>query len=190
MSSVIFSKVGSGRGSLSPFFIFTPVAFSRCTMVTFFPSLKSTYTEVSTFGGIDRAFKDCVFPVTVLMFFVKKGIKERVFRTVPIGLKQVLIVARVQRLECKDCGLTRQESLSWVDKKKTYTRRLANLVLSLLAWATVKDVAKHTGLAWHTVKEIEKAYLRGRYSKPRLRHLRHLQSWSLMSLPCRRDIGI
>jgi transposase len=43
-----------------------------------------------------------------------------------------------------------------------------------LAWATVKDVAKHTGLAWHTVKEIEKAYLRGRYSKPRLRHLRHL----------------
>lgn len=49
---------------------------------------------------------------------VRKGIKERVFRTVPIGLKQVLIVARVQRLECKDCGLTRQESLSWVDKKK------------------------------------------------------------------------
>lgn len=49
---------------------------------------------------------------------VKKGIKERIFRTVPIGLKPVYIVAQVQRLECKDCGVTRQEHLSWVDKKK------------------------------------------------------------------------
>ena len=48
---------------------------------------------------------------------VKKGIKERIFRTIPIGLKPVHIVAQVQRLECKDCGLTRQENLSWADKK-------------------------------------------------------------------------
>lgn len=48
----------------------------------------------------------------------KKGLKTRTFRTVPIGLQAVSIVAHVQRLFCKECGLTRQENLSWVDKKK------------------------------------------------------------------------
>ena len=48
----------------------------------------------------------------------KKGTKTRIFRTVPIGLQAVNIVAEVQRLFCKECGVTRQENLSWVDKKK------------------------------------------------------------------------
>ncbi len=49
---------------------------------------------------------------------VKKGIIERVFRTVPIGFKPVFLVAKVQRLECKECGLIRQEKLNYVDEKK------------------------------------------------------------------------
>ena len=52
----------------------------------------------------------------------KKGIKTRNFRTVPIGLQAVNIVAEVQRLFCKECGLTRQENLSWVDKKNLYEK--------------------------------------------------------------------
>jgi transposase len=48
----------------------------------------------------------------------KKGAINRTFRTVPIGLKAVYIVADVQRLECHECGMVRQESLTWADKKK------------------------------------------------------------------------
>ncbi len=48
----------------------------------------------------------------------RKGIKVRIFRTVPIGMKPVQIIAEVQRLACKECGMTRQEHLDWVDKKK------------------------------------------------------------------------
>lgn len=49
---------------------------------------------------------------------VKKGVVKRLFRTVPIGLKPVFLKASVQRLECKDCGLVRQERLRYVDEKK------------------------------------------------------------------------
>ena len=49
---------------------------------------------------------------------VKKGVTERILRTVPVGLKPVFLVAKVQRLECKECGLIRQERLNYADKKK------------------------------------------------------------------------
>ena len=49
---------------------------------------------------------------------IKKGSIDREFRTVPIGLKPVYIIARIQRLKCSECNLVRQESLSWADKKK------------------------------------------------------------------------
>jgi transposase len=49
---------------------------------------------------------------------IKKGFKERMFRTVPIGLKPVYLKARIQRLECKDCGLIRQERIRFAEEKK------------------------------------------------------------------------
>ena len=49
---------------------------------------------------------------------IKKGTVERLFRTLPIGLKPVYLLAHVQRLQCNDCGLTRQERLSYADEKK------------------------------------------------------------------------
>jgi len=49
---------------------------------------------------------------------IKKGYTERLFRTAPIGLKPVYLRAKVQRLECKDCGAIRQEYLSYAEEKK------------------------------------------------------------------------
>ena len=49
---------------------------------------------------------------------IKKGTVERLFRTLPIGLKPVYLLAHVQRLQCHDCGLIRQERLSYADEKK------------------------------------------------------------------------
>lgn len=50
---------------------------------------------------------------------IKKGTVERLFRTLPIGLKPVYLLAHVQRLQCNDCGLIRQERLSYAEEKKT-----------------------------------------------------------------------
>jgi transposase len=49
---------------------------------------------------------------------IKKGITERLFRTVPIGLKPVYLLAKVQRLECKRCGNIRQEKFLYAEQKK------------------------------------------------------------------------
>jgi transposase len=49
---------------------------------------------------------------------IKRGVVERQFRTFPIGLKPVYLMAKVQRLECKECGLVRQEKLRYAEEKK------------------------------------------------------------------------
>ncbi|WP_289055642.1 transposase family protein [Carboxylicivirga marina] len=49
---------------------------------------------------------------------IKKGTIERLFLTVPIGLKPVMLKAQIQRLECKDCGLVRQERIRFAEEKK------------------------------------------------------------------------
>lgn len=49
---------------------------------------------------------------------IKKGTIDRKFRTSPIGLKPVYLNAKVQRLECKQCGAIRQEKLAYAEQKK------------------------------------------------------------------------
>jgi len=48
----------------------------------------------------------------------KKGVVPREFRTYSIGMKPVYLHIDVQRLECLDCGLIRQETLNFADEKK------------------------------------------------------------------------
>lgn len=48
---------------------------------------------------------------------IKKGVNERTFKTLPIGLKPVYIVGQIQRLECKSCGAIQQEEIKYADKK-------------------------------------------------------------------------
>ena len=48
---------------------------------------------------------------------IKKGASERLFKAVPIGLKPVFIVGKIQRLQCKSCGVIKQEEIKYADKK-------------------------------------------------------------------------
>jgi len=49
---------------------------------------------------------------------IKKGTVDRLFRTLPIGNRPVFLQAKVQRLQCNQCGLIRQERLTYADEKK------------------------------------------------------------------------
>jgi transposase len=49
---------------------------------------------------------------------VKKGYLERSFKALPIGFREVIIIGRIQRLACKECGVIRQEKLAYADLKK------------------------------------------------------------------------
>jgi transposase len=100
--------------------------------------------------------------------------EHRWWRTVPIGKKDVWIRFDVPRVECRDCGVTRQLAVAFADPKKSYTKALAGYVLELLQRMTIQDVSIHTGLGWDTVKDIQRQYLRRHFAKPKLRHLKHL----------------
>jgi len=49
---------------------------------------------------------------------IKKGLVQRKFKTVPLGFKQVFLLADIQRLECRDCGKIRQEKIAYANEKK------------------------------------------------------------------------
>jgi len=105
---------------------------------------------------------------------IKSGTKERMFRTIPIGVKKVFLLAVIQRIECKQCGLTRQEHLTFAEEKKSYTRSLERYIIELSKIGTIKDVSNHLNISWDLVKEVQKKYLKRHYSKPDLRSVQHI----------------
>jgi transposase len=105
---------------------------------------------------------------------IKSGTKERLFRTIPIGSREVFLLAVIQRLECKDCGLIRQEQLCFAKEKKGYTRILERYILELSRIGTILDVANHLGVSWDLVKEIQKRYLKKHYSRPDIKNVKHI----------------
>jgi len=76
--------------------------------------------------------------------------------------------AKIQRLECNNCGAIQQEKLSYAEQKKLYPSNRKIYINDLLECMTIKDIAKNWGMSWNTVKEIQKKYLRKHYGRPEL----------------------
>lgn len=105
---------------------------------------------------------------------VLKGGKERRFRGLPLGGKEVTIGFRVPRVKCGDCGTLRQVAIGFADPRRSYTRAFAKYALDLSRLMTIQDVALHLKISWDVVKEIVKGDLQRRFSKPKLKHLRRI----------------
>lgn len=84
----------------------------------------------------------------------------------PIGSKQVKLLMKIQRIECKDCLCIRQENVHFVIGKRSYTNKLARLVVALSHVGTIQDVANFLHMSWDTVKGIQKRHLTQHYSNP------------------------
>jgi len=104
----------------------------------------------------------------------KSGKVPRRFRTLPIGSRPVILQLSIQRLRCFDCGRLCQVKLGFADERRSYTRGFEQYVLELSAFMTVQDVARHLLVSWDIVRDIQKRHLVRRYSKPRLKDLRHI----------------
>ncbi len=104
----------------------------------------------------------------------KSGKIPRRFRTLPIGCRPVILELAIQRLRCFDCGRVCQVTLGFADLRRSYTRAFEQYVLELSEFATVQDVARHLQVSWDIVRDIQKRHLVRRYSKPRLKDLRHI----------------
>lgn len=105
---------------------------------------------------------------------VGRGRYLREFKASPIGHKQVVIRLRVQRVECRVCGVLRRVKIGFAHLRRRYTKRLEKYVLFLLRAATMKDVAAIVGLGWDVVKDIQKRWLTRRFRFPRLKGVRHI----------------
>ena len=51
---------------------------------------------------------------------------------------------------------------------------LLAVCLESLRDMTIQDVADHLGISWDVIKEIQKADLKRRFDRPKLKHLRHI----------------
>jgi len=103
---------------------------------------------------------------------IRFGHKERCFKLLPVGSRQVELVVPVPRLQCKRCGAIRQPHLVFAEPKKHYSRSLERFVIDLCHVASIQHVAALTGLSWDTVKGIHKRHLQRQYRSFDLKDVR------------------
>jgi len=100
-------------------------------------------------------------------------IKDRKIKGLPVGAKKTVFVVKIRRLKCHDCGADKQEAVPCTPSEKVrYTKSILRTVLELRPKMSIKDVADFLGLHWDTVKDIEKKYLRKKFSKIRLKDVK------------------
>ena len=105
---------------------------------------------------------------------IAKGAVSRTFLAVPIGRRSTQIEFDVSRVHCKACGITRQVDVGFAEPHKRYTRQFARYALDLTDSMTIQDVARHLQVGWDLIKDLKKEDLGRRFSKPKLRELRHI----------------
>jgi len=88
--------------------------------------------------------------------------RQRTVRDLRYGMyKWTWIVFDQCRVDCRSgCGKIRTEELSWIDRRVSYTKRLAAAVaLSCRETRSLKRIGQEYGLHWDTVKQIDKRAL-------------------------------
>lgn len=105
---------------------------------------------------------------------VRRGGRQRRFRSLPIGARPVWIVLTVPRLECKECGVVRQAEVDFAPGQHGYTKRFARYAVELARHMTMADAAAHLGVSWNLVKGLLKTELERRFGRRRLKDLRRL----------------
>jgi transposase len=103
-----------------------------------------------------------------------RGRQERIFRTVPIGMKPTNIVLEVPRVGCLRCHANQQVKIGFADPKKRYTRSFERYALELSRHMTIQDVANHLQVGWDTIKDIQAKNLQRRFGNPKLRKLKQI----------------
>ncbi len=87
---------------------------------------------------------------------------ERTVRDLNIFDAKTFLCVIYRAVKCQFCGNVVEE-LGIMNPYDRVTKRLANYILELTKFMTVKEVAEHLGLDWKTIKEIHKGYLKGRF---------------------------
>jgi transposase len=104
----------------------------------------------------------------------KRGASWRRFLAPGWALKRIVIRMAVQRVECHVCDVVRQVKVEFAEENRRFIRQFERCVLDLSGHMTILDVANHFGVSWDVVKDIQKRYLKRKFSCPRLKGLRRI----------------
>lgn len=100
-------------------------------------------------------------------------LKTRQIKGLPIGTKQTVFEVKIRRLRCCNCGVYRQEAIPCTPSPKAqYTKAMARAVVELRSKMCISDVGNFLGLHWGSVKDIEKKYLKKKFSRIRLKDVK------------------
>jgi len=89
--------------------------------------------------------------------------RERMVRDLSCIEAKTYLSVKYRTVRCAECG-TVVEELDFVDPGKRVTKRLANSILSLCPYLTIKEIAEHLEIDWKTVKAIHKTHLQAKFS--------------------------
>ena len=79
---------------------------------------------------------------------------ERQFRDLPITGKEVYLHLNQRQFYCPDCDRYFNERFSFVDSKRTMTRRYERYVYECCKASTLQKISAQENLVWHTVNDI------------------------------------
>lgn len=105
---------------------------------------------------------------------IRRGEKDRWFRSSPIGGKLTWVIATIPRVQCRDCEQVRQIKLGFAEPRRTFTKGWARHALDLTRHMTIKDVADTLCVGWDVIKDIKKSYLQKHFAKPSLKDVRRI----------------
>jgi len=105
---------------------------------------------------------------------IRRGLFERRLRTVPVGLKPIILLVKVPRVACRACGCVRRIKLGMADDRRSYTKGFARFVLALARVMALQDIAKLLGVGWDMVRDIYKRWLKHRFGQPKLKKLKQI----------------
>jgi len=89
---------------------------------------------------------------------------QRTIRDLDLFDAKTFITVSYRTVRCPSCGDV-VEKMEMVDLYQRVTKRLAQYILELCRFMTIKEVARHLGLDWKTIKEIHKTFLKERFSR-------------------------
>ncbi|MFA7136254.1 MAG: ISL3 family transposase [Bacteroidales bacterium] len=99
----------------------------------------------------------------------------RDIRGMPMGARTLTLRVKMHRIKCRNCYNCQVETLPFLPSPKChFTKYVANYALELRKHMTISATAKHLELHWCTVKDIEKSYLRKKYSKIKLKDVENI----------------
>jgi transposase len=136
--------------------------------------IRTDYQDGQVIFTVEQDPEDCRCPACGAREVSSRGHVERRFRSLPIGSRATAVVLPIPRVECRDCGVTRQVKVPFADPRRSYTKSFERYVLELSRSMTIRDVAHHLNAGWDLIKDIQKRDLSRRYAKPKLKHLRYI----------------